>query len=81
MRLRALHTGQTFLVKAKLALIRAVSGFPAPDVLRALHYKQKRFGEPFSDLLQAVMRGDSDWTIGERELFAAFVSQHNRCRF
>jgi AhpD family alkylhydroperoxidase len=27
------------------------------------------------------MRGPSDWSVGERELFAAFVSNLNQCRF
>ncbi len=81
MRLKALETDQTLLVRLKLGMIRLVQGRPAPDVLRALHYKQKRFGEPFSDWLQAVMRGPSDWSVGERELFATFVSHLNQCRF
>jgi len=28
-----------------------------------------------------VMRGPSDWSVGERELFAAFVSSLNQCPF
>jgi len=28
-----------------------------------------------------VMRGPSDWSIGERELFAAFTSKLNQCVF
>jgi len=27
------------------------------------------------------MRGPSEWTVGERELFAAFVSRLNQCQF
>jgi len=27
------------------------------------------------------MRGPSAWTVGERELFAAFVSRLNQCLF
>ena len=81
MRLPALETQQRLKVRLKLGLIRLVSGRRAPDVLRALHYKQERWGEPFSNLLQAVMRGPSDWSIGERELFATFVSHLNQCRF
>jgi hypothetical protein len=29
----------------------------------------------------AVMRGPSEWTVGERELFAAFTSKLNQCPF
>jgi hypothetical protein len=28
-----------------------------------------------------VMRGPSEWTVGERELFAAYTSYLNRCPF
>ena len=28
-----------------------------------------------------MLRGPSDWTVGERELIAAFVSNLNQCRF
>ncbi len=81
MRLKALEQQQRLGVRLKFLMIRVMSGRSAPDVLRALHYKQKRWGEPFSNLLQAVMRGPSDWSIGERELFATFVSHLNQCRF
>ena len=39
------------------------------------------FGRPFSEALDLAMRGPSDWTHGERELFAGFVSSLNLCPF
>jgi len=51
------------------------------DVVRTLRYRAELFGEPFSAVLQRVMRGRSDWSAGERELFAAFVSAQNQCPF
>jgi hypothetical protein len=51
------------------------------DVRRVLTYRPEIFGRPFSDALQEVMRGPSEWSVGERELFAAFVSARNRCLF
>ena len=62
-------------------LIRAVSGFRAPDVVRTLRYRRWFFGGPHSIHTQAAMRGPSDWTVFERELFAAYVSHINKCHF
>ena len=51
------------------------------DVVRTMRYRSELFGRPFSSALQQIMRGPSDWSPGERELFAAFVSTQNRCVF
>jgi len=51
------------------------------EVARMLQYRPELFGQPFSDALQDVMRGPSDWSVAERELFAAFVSSLNQCPF
>jgi hypothetical protein len=51
------------------------------DIGQALQYRPELFGGPFSELLQRVMRGDSEWSAGERELFAAFVSSRRQCPF
>jgi hypothetical protein len=50
-------------------------------VLKTLHYRPELFGRPYSDSLDVAMRGPSDWSAGERELFAAFVSVLNQCPF
>ena len=51
------------------------------DVLKVMTYRPEFFGSPYCDLLQDVMRGPSDWSPGERELFAAFTSRLNQCPF
>jgi hypothetical protein len=51
------------------------------DISRALRYRPALFGRPFSQLLQQVMKGPSEWSEAERELFAAFVSARNLCPF
>jgi hypothetical protein len=53
----------------------------ASDISLALRYRPALFGKPFSELLQEVMKGPSEWTEAERELFAAFVSLRNQCPF
>jgi hypothetical protein len=61
--------------------VRLVSGYRMPDVVRTLRYRHHAFGAPHSAHTQAVMRGPSEWSVGERELFAAFVSKINQCHF
>ena len=51
------------------------------DVARTLTYRPRLFGRPFSRALEDVMRGPSDWSVGERELMAAYVSSQNQCPF
>ena len=67
--------------KAKFAMIRLMSGDPTLDVVKTLSFRPAFFGNPFNELAEEVMRGPSEWTVGERELFAAFVSERNRCEF
>ena len=64
-----------------LGVIRVMSGYRAPDVLRTIFFRKKLFGTPFSALVQQTLRGPSEWTVGEREMFASFVSDRNKCRF
>jgi hypothetical protein len=52
-----------------------------PDVLRTLSYRSGFFGGPYSALVQSVMRGPSVWTVGERELLAAYTSYLNQCHY
>lgn len=53
----------------------------APDVLRTMLYRPEFFGRRFAGLLHEVMRGPSPWSVGERELFAAYTSRLNQCPF
>jgi hypothetical protein len=50
-------------------------------VLKTLNYRPEIFGGAYSDALDVAMRGPSEWSAGERELFAAFVSSLNQCPF
>jgi hypothetical protein len=52
-----------------------------PGVVRTLLYRPEIFGEAYSEELDRVMRGPSEWSVGERELFAAFTSLLNQCPF
>jgi hypothetical protein len=81
MRLTNVERGDRLSSKMLYFFIRLVSGFRAPDVVRTLRYRQEFFGRHHNAHTQAVMRGPSEWSVGERELFAAFVSRLNNCAF
>ena len=51
------------------------------DVVKTLYYRPEFWGAAYSALVQDVMRGPSEWAVGDRELFAAFVSKLNQCPF
>lgn len=80
MRLKVVERGHA---RARLlfGFVRAVSGFRAPDVVRTLRYRPAFFGAAHGAHTQAAMRGRSAWSVGERELIAAFVSRLNQCHF
>jgi hypothetical protein len=81
MRVSRLDHGHTVGQKLVLLMIRLTSGYRAPDVVKTLLYRKAFFGGPQSRLTQAVMRGPSDWSVGQREIFAAFVSRLAQCPF
>jgi hypothetical protein len=81
MRLDVLDHGHTLGTKALLAFIHLVSRHRAPDVVKTLRYRPEFFGGPMSLVFQEVMRGPSPWSVADRELMAAFVSNTNACVF
>ncbi len=69
------------VVDASADPLRERFGREPLGVLKTLYYRPELFGRPYSDALDVALRGPSDWTPGERELFAAFVSSLNQCPF
>jgi hypothetical protein len=65
----------------RLACVDAVDVERPLGVLKTLNYRPEIFGRPYSAALDVAMRGPSEWTAAERELFAAFVSSLNQCPF
>ena len=66
---------------ALLAQIRERTGGEPLGVVKTLLYRPELFGRPFSEALDTAMRGPSEWTAGERELFAGFTSLLNQGPF
>ena len=81
MRLACVDSGHAPDEAAFLDQIREMSGREPLGVVKTLLYRPELFGRPFSDALDGIMRGPSDWSAGERELFAGFTSLLNQCLF
>ena len=79
MRLAILDRGHRLRTKALLAVIRLVSRQPVVDAVKLALYRPDFYGG--GDLTHEAMRGPSDWSIGDRELMAAFVSKVNESQF
>jgi hypothetical protein len=80
-RLQVVEHGHAPAEAAVLDELRARTGAEPSGVIKTLYYRPELFGEPFSDLTDRAMRGPSEWSPGERELFAAFTSLLNQCPF
>jgi len=81
MRLRRVATGHRLLEKAKLFAMRVMSRREPQDVVKTLLYRREFFGKPACSLFHASLRRPSEWTVGEREFMAAYVSRLNECVF
>ena len=81
MRLRRVERGQRLKQRLILQLSRTTQRREPPDVVRTLFYRPELFGTSFSAACHKVLRGPSEWSVGERELFAAFTSAQNQCPF
>lgn len=81
MRLDILNRGYGPGVKLLFALIRLFSGHPLPDAAKLTFYRPDFYGSRAKEFTHAAMRGPSEWSIGDRELMAAYVSQVNESAF
>ena len=81
MRLDAVDHGHAPAEAAVLEQIRQARGVEPVGVLKTLYYRPELFGRPYSAALDVAMRGPSDWSDAERELFAGYVSFLNECHF
>jgi uncharacterized peroxidase-related enzyme len=81
MRLPEIERGDTWRTRLLIRMISTVSGMRLPDAARVALYHRSFFGCTFGTWTQAAMRGDSQWSIGERELMAALVAKWNNCPF
>jgi len=80
-RLAIVDQGHAPVEAAMLETIRQRAGTEPLGVIKTLLYRPELFGEPFSEALEVAMRGPSEWSPGERELFAGFTSLLRQCPF
>ncbi len=81
MRLHQVEKGDGFFQALLIRFISMVSGMRLPDAARIVMYHDDFYGKPMAAWTQAAMRGDSNWSVGERELFAAMTAEWNSCTF
>ena len=81
MRLAILDSGHGLKHKLLFKVMALVTRHPAPDVVKLLTYRGDFLGNPLNEVFQEAMRGPSEWSVGDRELMAAFVSNKNECEF
>lgn len=79
MRLTILDRGHRLRTKALFALVRLISRQPMVDIVKLTMYRPEFYGA--GPLTHEAMRGPSAWSVGDRELMAAYVSKVNECQF
>jgi uncharacterized peroxidase-related enzyme len=80
-RLEVLDRGHRLRARVIMRLAPLLFGTPLDDVGRTSLYRPELFGRAWLALLWDVMVAPSEWSRGDRELLAAFVSNRNRCRY
>ena len=81
MRLSILEKGHSVGTKVLFVIIRLFSGHPVVDAVKLVTYRPDFYGDPMKCLTHEAMRGPSAWSVGDRELMAASISQANETEF
>jgi len=81
MRLEKVESGHRLQQKLFLLLVQLISFRKPFDVVKLFMYRPEYFGKNFCSLGNDVLRGPSDWDVGERELFGAFTAKLKKCVF
>ncbi|TCO30462.1 putative peroxidase-related enzyme [Kribbella steppae] len=81
MRLDILNNGYGAGTKLLFGLIRLFSRHPVPDAAKLVFYRPDFYGTRAKEFTHEAMRGPSAWSVGDRELMAAYVSTVNESAF
>lgn len=79
MRLDILDRGHRRPTKVLFGVIRLMTGHPVVDAVKLAFYRKEFYGG--GPLTNEAMRGPSEWSVGDRELMAAYVAKANECPF
>ncbi len=79
--LEVLEHGHSARNRLALRVMGAIAGTAPDAVVKTALYRPRFFGRPWIFLIRSIMRGQSEWTPGERELLGAFISRLNACRY
>jgi alkylhydroperoxidase family enzyme len=79
MRLGILDNGHRLPAKALFGVIALMTRQPVVDAVKLAFYRKDFYGA--GPLTNEAMRGPSEWSVGDRELMAAFVAMANECPF
>jgi uncharacterized peroxidase-related enzyme len=81
MRLDVLNRGYRPGTKLLFALIQLFSRQPVPDAAKLVFYRPDFYGSRAKEFTHEAMRGPSAWSVGDRELMAAYVSTVSESAF
>lgn len=81
MRLQILENGFRPLQRFILYWIKTQTGGQVAGTVLVLSYRRELFGEHMAPFIREGMRQTREWSLGEVELFAAFVSRLNECQY
>ncbi|HTW10851.1 MAG TPA: hypothetical protein VME46_25350 [Acidimicrobiales bacterium] len=81
MRPAVLDRGYRSTTKMLFALVRLFSGRPMPDAAKLTFYRPGFYGRLAKKCTHEAMRGPSGWSVGDREMMAAYVSKINDSPF
>jgi len=81
MRLQEVEKGGGVGTRLLIKFISLVSEMRLPDAARIVMYYKDFYGDPMTAWTHPVMRGESSWSVGDRELMAALTAKWNACPF
>jgi uncharacterized peroxidase-related enzyme len=81
MRLERVRKGHGLKALLLRPAYRLLTGRSMHDMYAVTIYRPELFGSPFRAYWFDIMRGQSSWTVGERELLGTFSSNLLQCRF